>query len=105
MIRHVTVFGSVRKIAKAALAAFGVAAVIAATGGAAQAMDPGYCQACRQAADEGRRSEWRDGRGMLLVYKHPILGIPVRHPKPAGNDPGCCPNSMLVCPLGRHFCK
>ena len=32
----------------------------------------------------------------------------VRQPRPswqaAPGDTSCCPNSMLVCPLGRHFC-
>jgi hypothetical protein len=32
-------------------------------------------------------------------------GISRPTPYIGGADTGCCPNSMLVCPAGRHFCR
>jgi hypothetical protein len=28
-----------------------------------------------------------------------------RRPDPVGGDANCCPENMLVCPAGRHWCK
>jgi hypothetical protein len=127
--------GRMAKAFKAVLAVAGIMGLVIATAPAASAMDPGYCQTYARAAvtefqqasatpacgsqsgprwhdnfdvhlnwclansfDEAQ-SEWKARRDLLAGC------VRAANPPPSTNGSDCCPNSMLVCPLGRHFCN
>ena len=54
------------------------------------------------------RASTPGGGGVHASFAHPRRRYVVYHYNPvwqaAPGDTRCCPNNMLVCPLGRHFC-
>ena len=58
-----------------------------------------HYQWCLQSTFQDTRNE-SDARHALLST---CTGD--AYPTPNQDDAGCCPNSMLVCPAGRHFCR
>lgn len=118
MIRHASIIGAAQKMLKAAIAGVGVAALLTTTSVTSQAMSPGLCAPPAASLVEDDHSDLNAPGGQLLSvwyrygyhYRYAYRWHPHYYVRRGpvyvggGGGGGCCPNSMLVCPLGRHFC-
>ena len=68
---------------------------------------------CLASSYENTQSEWNARRALLQSCAYGAQGRPVAGSswqagrpswQAAPGDNRCCPNAMLVCPLGRHWC-